>query len=82
MRIETSLTVEHDQIVPAEAHRDRFAAPGERGPVQIERVDQDRTLADAHAQSNDCAEESRVLDHAGQGVCAVSGRAEAQRLGA
>ena len=47
MRIETSLMVEHDQIVPAEAHRDRFVALGERGAVQIERVDQERTLVEA-----------------------------------
>ena len=33
MRIETSLMVEHDKILPAEAHRDRFAALGERGAV-------------------------------------------------
>ena len=52
---------------------------GNEVPFEIERVDQKRTLVEAHAQSNDCAEEGRVLDCAGQGVVPVGGRAEAQR---
>ena len=41
--------VEHDQIVTAEAHRDRLTALGERRAVQIECVDQQRLHRGARA---------------------------------
>jgi hypothetical protein len=34
--------VEHDQIVPAEAHLDSLTVLEERKPVRIERIDQRR----------------------------------------
>jgi hypothetical protein len=48
--------VEHDQIVTAEAHRDRLTALGER------RASTSSAFIEAHAQPGDRAEEGQVLD--------------------
>jgi hypothetical protein len=50
--------VEHDQIVTAEAHRDRLTALGER------RASTNSAFIEAHAQPGDRAEEGQVLDRA------------------